>query len=126
MLARLPELPKISPFDAVRLFDPDGEEFWSARDLMTLFGYPDWQSFNRVLLKAQKACERSGHILKDHFMMGSKHVVLKNGAKRWLIDVHLTRYACYLVAQNGHPSKPMVAKAQSYIAIQTMRSQVAR
>ena len=66
MLARLPELPKTSPFDETRQFDPDGEEFWSARDLMTLFGYTHWQSFKRVLLKAQRACERSGFNLEEH------------------------------------------------------------
>jgi DNA-damage-inducible protein D len=120
-MLRLLELPKTSPFDATRQFDADGEEFWSARDLMDFFQYDNWQTFKRVLAKARRACENSGKSPEDNFMNASKRIVLNSGIKRFVQDMHLTRYACYPVAQNGHPSKPMVAMAQSYIAIQTMR-----
>src|SRR3954462_9037478 len=89
-----------SPFEQIKRIDPDGNEFWSARDLMPILEYSTWQWFKSVLLRAHIACENSGYDPTDHFKVGLKMVTIGSDAKREVEDMHLSRYACYLVVQN--------------------------
>jgi DNA-damage-inducible protein D len=113
-----------TPFERIRRTDADGVEFWSARDLMPILEYSKWQNFKTVLLKAQIACENSGIDPSDHFTDASKLVLVGSDAKREIEDVHLSRYACYLIVQNADPSKEVVALGQTYFAVQTRRQEV--
>ncbi|HLY29235.1 MAG TPA: DNA damage-inducible protein D, partial [Aggregatilineales bacterium] len=113
-----------SPFEHIKRIDPDGNEFWSARDLMPILEYASWQKFSNVLLKAQIACENSGHNPSDHFIHAVKMVAIGSDAKREVEDMHLSRYACYLVVQNADPSKGIVALGQTYFATQTRRQEL--
>jgi DNA-damage-inducible protein D len=114
-----------SPFERIRQMDPDGYEFWSARDLMPVLEYTNWRNFKGVLLKAQIACENSGYDPADHFAGAIKMVVIGSDARREVDDMHLSRYACYLVVQNADPAKEVVALGQTYFAIQTRRQEIA-
>jgi DNA-damage-inducible protein D len=114
-----------SPFERIRQTDPDDIEFWSARDLMPLLEYTKWQNFKTVLLKAQIACENSGNDPSDHFTAASKMVAIGSDAKREVEDMHLSRYACYLIVQNADPSKEVIALGQTYFAVQTRRQELA-
>jgi DNA-damage-inducible protein D len=114
-----------SPFEQIRQIDPDGNEFWSARDLMPILEYTKWQNFKTVLLKAQIACENSGNDPADHFTDASKMVAIGSDARREVEDMHLSRYACYLIVQNADPGKEVVALGQTYFAVQTRRQEVA-
>lgn len=113
-----------SPFEQIRQIDPDDLEFWSARDLMKVLEYTDWRNFKSVLLKAQIACENSGHDPSDHFVDASKMVAIGSDAKREVEDMHLSRYACYLIVQNADPAKEVVALGQTYFAVQTRRQEI--
>jgi DNA-damage-inducible protein D len=101
-----------------------GTEFWNARDLQMLLGYARWENFAKVIDKAITACENSGHQPKDHFLGITKMVDLGSGAKRQIEDIALTRYACYLIAQNGDPTKDPIAFAQTYFAVQTRKQEI--
>ena len=99
----------------------DGEEFWFARDLQGLLGYSKWENFFKVIDKAKTACQTAGHGVEDHFPDVRKMVDIGSGAERPIEDIALTRYACYLIAQNGDPRKVEIAFAQTYFAVQTRR-----
>lgn len=101
----------------------DGIEFWYARDLQNLLGYTDWKNFKRVLSKAKEACINAHQDVADHFSDVGKMVTLGSGSEREIPDTMLTRYACYLIAQNGDPRKEEIAFAQSYFAVQTRKQE---
>ena len=111
-------------FEELVQHDETGGEFWLARDLQELLGYAKWENFAKVIEKAKSACRGSGHAPDDHFLDVRKMVDLGSGATRAIDDVALTRYACYLIAQNGDPSKDAIAFAQTYFAVQTRKQEL--
>lgn len=102
----------------------DGVDFWFARDLQNLLGYDKWENFAKVIDKAKEACTNSGQSIPDHFPDVRKKVLIGSEAEREIEDFMLTRYACYLIAQNGDPRKEEIAFAQSYFAIQTRKQEL--
>ena len=102
----------------------DNIECWSARDLQSIFNYSDWRNFVKVVDKAKISCKSSNNDVSDHFVDTNKMVGLGSGSKREITDIALTRYACYLIAQNGDPSKQEIAFAQTYFAVQTRKQEL--
>ena len=111
-------------FDSTRQFDPEGNEYWGARDLQPLLEYVGWDKFKRVIEKAMEACRQSGYEVDDHFSQAAKMVDIGSGAQREIEDYRLSRYACYLIVQNGDPSKSVIANGQTYFALQTRRQEL--
>lgn len=115
----------MSSFESIRHEDEDGNEYWSARDLAKVLGYAKWDKFKHVIGKAEVACENSAQAVSDHFLQAGKLIEAGKGAQREIEDVHLSRYACYLIVQNADPSKEIVALGQTYFAVQTRRQEQA-
>ena len=111
-------------FEGARQVDEDGNEFWFARDLAPLLDYQDWRNFMQVVEKSRLACQTSGREMDDHFGDVTRMVGIGSGAKREIADVRLSRYACYLIVQNGDPSKPVIANGQTYFAMQARRQEL--
>lgn len=105
-------------------YEQDGLEYWLARELQVLLGYTDWRNFLNAIEKAKESCKTTGEEVSDHFVDVNKMVKLGSGAERKQEDFMLTRYACYLIAQNGDPKKEQIAFAQSYFAVQTRKQEL--
>lgn len=112
-------------FESIKHIDDQGNEFWSARELYLLLDYSEWRNFTKVIDKAMKACESSHIKVSSHFVEANKMVQLGVGTQRQVSDFLLSRYACYLIVQNGDPSKPVIAAGQTYFAVQTRRQELA-
>lgn len=115
--------PEHTSFESLK-HESEGAEFWYARELQTVLDYSTWDKFERVIKKAITACEGSGQSSEDHFSQMGKMVDIGSGAKRTTRDYQLSRYACYLIVQNGDASKPVIANGQTYFAIQTRRQEL--
>ena len=113
-------------FDEIRHIDENGVEYWNARELMTSLGYSSWDKFKKVIEKAKISCKNSGNLETEHFSLMGKSLNLPNGAINYIEDYNykLTRYACYLIAQNGSPRKKQIALAQTYFAVKTRKQEL--
>ena len=110
-------------FEELRLTNEHGAEYWSARDLQPLLGYTQWRRFEQAIERAMTSCETSGNSPANHFAGAGKMVGLGSGSQREVDDYQLSRFACYLIAQNGDPRKPEIAQAQKYFAVQARRQE---
>ncbi|MCK5283758.1 MAG: DNA damage-inducible protein D [Nanoarchaeota archaeon] len=104
--------------------EADGIGFWFARDIQGLLDYEEWRNFSNVIEKAKIACKKSGQSVPDHFVDVNKTIPMPKGASKEIPDIMLTRYACYLIVQNGDPRKEQIAFAQSYFAVQTRKQEL--
>ncbi len=111
-------------FEDIKHVDENGIEFWYARELMPILQYSNWQNFEKIINKAKVSCENSDISILDHFTDVNKMVQIGSGAYREQIDYELTRYACYLIAQNGDSRKKVIALAQTYFAVQTRKQEI--
>lgn len=111
-------------FEDLKQSNEFGAEYWSARDLQPVLGYSQWRRFEQAIERAMISCEQSGNTPAHHFAGAGKMVELGSGSQRQLEDYHLSRFACYLIAQNGDPRKPEIAQAQKYFAIQARRQEL--
>ena len=111
-------------FEGIRQLDSEGNEYWFARELQPLLEYATWDKFKRVIEKAIEACGQSRNEADDHFSQAGKMVDIGSAARREVEDYRLSRYACYLIVQNGDPTKPVIANGQTYFAMQTRRQEL--
>ncbi|NTW95552.1 MAG: DNA damage-inducible protein D [Erysipelotrichaceae bacterium] len=111
-------------FEDIRNVTEDGKEFWFARDLMGVLEYSKWDNFVNVIEKSKEACENSGFDSTDHFADVSKTIQMPKGAEKEIPDIILTRYACYLIVQNGDSRKKVIALGQTYFAVQTRKQEI--
>ena len=111
-------------FENIKHIDDDGNEFWSARELMNVLGYIKWDKFLNVINIAKTSSKKSDNLIDDHFLQAGKLVDIGSKSKRKIIDFKLSRYACYLIVQNSDPRKETVALGQTYFAIQTRRQEL--
>ena len=111
-------------FEEIKHIDENSVEFWYARELMHILQYSNWQNFEKIIDKAKTSCKNSDVNILDHFIDISKMVQIGSGAKRKQQDYKLTRYACYLIAQNGDSRKKVIAFAQTYFAVQTRKQEI--
>ena len=105
-------------------YNYNGIECWSARELQPILGYSRWENFTNAIDKAKKACDNVGEKVTAHFREVTKMVMLGSGSEREIDDIALTRYACYLITQNGDATKPAIAFAQTYFAVQTRKQEI--
>lgn len=112
-------------FEDIKHIREDSNEYWMARELSVELGYTEWRNFQKVLDRARLACSNSGFEIADHFVEVTKNVDIGNETKRGVTDIELSRYACYLIVQNGDPRKEVIALGQTYFAIQTSRQEIA-
>ena len=117
-------VPGRKSFEELKARNQYGAEYWTARDLQPQLGYKQWRSFENAIKKAATSCEKSGNDPGHHFARARKMVTLGSGSERQVDDYLLSRFACYLIAQNGDPRKPEIAYAQKYFAIQTRRQEL--
>ena len=113
-----------STFEGIRHVEADGTEFWLARQLARVLEYSEYRHFLPAIERAKEACKQSGYAVNDHFEDVLDMVEIGSGALRQIEDIRLTRYACYLIVQNGDPSKPVIANGQTYFALQTRRQEL--
>ena len=111
-------------FEDIKHIDENGIEFWYARELMTILQYSNWQNFEKIINKAKISCENSGISVFEHFIDVNKLSKRANNAEVKISDYKLTRYACYLIAQNGDSRKKVIALAQTYFAVQTRKQEI--
>ena len=111
-------------FEEIKHIDENGIEFWDARELMPILQYIKWQNFKKIINKAMISCENSEISTKDCFTDVSKPIISGKGKEEYIEDYKLTRYACYLIAQNGDSRKKVIALAQTYFAIQTRKQEI--
>jgi len=113
-------------FESIKHIDENGIEYWYARELQNVLNYKEWRKFENVINKAKEACENSDISIFDHFVDVAKTIKMPKGAEKTIIDYRLTRYACYLIAQNGDSRKKAIALAQTYFAVQTRKQELTR
>src|SRR3989344_8697317 len=110
-------------FEAIKKLDDGGKEYWSSRELAKVLKYTDYRNFLTAVNKAKTACENSGEVIHSHFVDTNEMVPIGSGAEKPVETIFLSRYACYLIVQNSDPTKVVVAKGQTYFAIQTRRQE---
>ena len=111
-------------FEGVKHINEEGQEFWLARELQVVLEYTEWRNFLHIIDKAIAACKNSGNATNDHFVGVNKMIELAKGANREVEDIMLSRYACYLIVQNGDPRKEVIALGQTYFAVKTRQQEL--
>jgi len=119
------EATEYEPFEHIKQLDENGNEYWYARDLQETLSYKKWENFLKVIKRAMLACKNSGGDISNHFPDVRKTIAMPKTAEKTVVDYKLTRYACYLIVQNGDPRKEIIALGQTYFAIQTRRQELA-
>ena len=111
-------------FEDIKHIDENGVEFWYARELMPILQYSNWQNFEKIINKAKMSCQNSDISVFEHFTDVNKTIKMPKGAEKTIVDYKLTRYVCYLIAQNGDSRKKVIALAQTYFAVQTRKQEI--